>query len=162
LRKTVVSFDFLQYEKRSTEGNQGRKILVVDDEPAVGEAIKMMLEHDGHKVQMADSGKAALSLLEQGSFDVVFTDYSMSEMKGDKLAVAIKERLPSLPVVMITAHADVLLASSNPLTGVDFLLSKPFLMADLREAVVRVSPGIRKSGAVELISTYRRSAGADF
>ena len=135
---------------------------MVDDEPAVGEAIKMMLEHDGHTVQTAGSGKEALSLLEQGSFDLVFTDYFMSEMKGDKLAAAIKERLPNQSVVMITAHADVLMASGNPLTGVDFLINKPFLLADLREAVARVSPGISNLNAVELISVPRSNAGADW
>jgi CheY-like chemotaxis protein len=143
-------------------GIQGRQILVVDDDSSVSRAIKMMLEHDGHKVQTVSSGKEALSLLEQGSFDMVFTDYSMSEMKGDKLAAAIKERLPSQPVVMITAHADVLLASGNPLTGVDFLISKPFSLAELREVVARVLPGINNLNAVEFISAHRDSVGAHF
>ena len=143
-------------------GIQGRQILVVDDEPSVCKAIKMMLEHDGHKVQTVSSGKEALSLLEQGSFDMVFTDYSMSEMKGDKLAAAIKQRLPSQSVVMITAHAVVLLASGNPLTGVDFLINKPFSLAELREAVARVLPGINNLNAVEFISAQRHGAGAHF
>lgn len=142
-------------------GNKGRQILVVDDEPAICEAIKLMLEHDGHKVQTTDSGKEALSLLERGNFDVVFTDYFMPGMKGDTLAIVIKERRPNLPVVMITAHADVLMASGNPLTGVDFVIDKPFLLADLREAVARISPGINRPGAAELISNHRRNAGAD-
>jgi CheY-like chemotaxis protein len=152
----------LQSKEKSIAGNQGRQILVVDDETAVCRAIKMMLEHDGHKVQMADSGPAALALLEDRSFDVVFTDYSMPVMKGDKLAAAIKQRLPNQSVVMITAHADVLMASGNPLPGVDFLLSKPFLMADLREAVARVLPGIHNLNAVEFISAHRDSVGAHF
>ena len=116
---------------------------MVDDEPALGGAIKMMLEYDGHAVQTASSGKEALSLLEQGNFDVVITDYSMPEMKGDKLAIAIKQRLPNQPILMITAHADMLMASRNPLTGVDFLISKPFLLEDLRKAIARVLPVIR-------------------
>jgi len=152
----------LQTDEKLIMGIQGRQILVVDDDSSVSRAIKMMLEHDGHKVQTASSGKEALSLLEQGSFDVVFTDYSMSEMKGDKLAVAIKQRLPNQSVVMITAHADVLLASGNPLTGVDFLISKPFSLAELREVVARVLPGINNLNAVEFISAHRDSVGAHF
>jgi two-component system cell cycle response regulator CpdR len=128
---------------------QGRRILVVDDEPMVGRALKMMLEHDGHSVQMVGSGAEALSLLELESFDVVFTDYSMPEMRGDKLAITVKERLPNQPVVMITAHADMLKSSGNPLTGVDFLISKPFSLAELREAVACALPEI-KSHAQEL------------
>jgi CheY-like chemotaxis protein len=137
----------------------GRQILVVDDEPAVCGAIKMMLEFDGHEVQTAGGGKEALALLEQCRFDVVFTDYSMSEMKGDKLAVAIKQRLPGQPVVMITAHADVLKASGNPLTGVDFLINKPFLLEDLRQAIVWVLPITGKPNAADSQSGIRRSDG---
>ncbi len=134
-----------------------RRILVVDDEPAVCNAIKMMLEFDGHEVQTAGSGNEALSLLEQGKFDAVFTDYSMPEMKGDALAIAIKQRLPGQPVVMVTAHADVLKASGNPLTGVDFLINKPFLMEDLRTAVATVLPETAELHPAALASESQRS-----
>lgn len=133
-------FFFFKIMKNLTGEINRRRILVVDDEPAVCNAIKMMLEFDGHTVETAGSGNEALSLLEKGKFDVVFTDYSMPEMKGDALAIAIKQRLPGQPVVMVTAHADVLKASGNPLTGVDFLINKPFLMEDLRTAVATVLP----------------------
>jgi CheY-like chemotaxis protein len=121
--------------------NQVWRILVVDDEPAVGDAIKMMLKFDGHEVQTASGSKEALSLLEQGKFDLIITDYSMPGMKGDELAAVIKQRLPHQPIIMISAYAEMLKSSGNPLTGVDFILSKPFFMADLREAVARVLPG---------------------
>jgi CheY-like chemotaxis protein len=124
-----------------TPGNQVWRILVVDDEPAVGDAIKMMLKFDGHAVQTASGSKEALSLLEQGKFDLIITDYSMPGMKGDELAAVIKQRLPHQPIIMISAYAEMLKSSGNPLTGVDFILSKPFFMADLREAVARVLPG---------------------
>jgi len=138
--------------KNPTREVSGRQILVVDDEPSVCEAIKMLLEYDGHTVQTAGSGKEALSLLEHGNFDVVMTDYSMPEMRGDALAIAIKQRLPHQPVVMVTAHADLLKSSGNPLTGVNFLISKPFLLEDLRTAIDRVLPGTRKLNAEEFVS----------
>jgi CheY-like chemotaxis protein len=72
-----VIFPAVQSKEKLTSEKPGRQILVVDDEPAVCEAIKMMLEHDGHKVQTANSGREALSLLEQDSFDLVTTDFSM-------------------------------------------------------------------------------------
>ncbi|HEX3857216.1 MAG TPA: response regulator [Verrucomicrobiae bacterium] len=138
---------------KSSNGKiSGRRILVVDDEPAVCGAIKMMLDFDGHEIRTAGSGKEALSVLEHDKFDVVFTDYSMPEMKGDALAIAIKQNLPNQPVVMITAHADVLKSSGNPLTGVNFLIGKPFLLQDLRTAVARVLPETRELSAEELIS----------
>ena len=117
-----------------------RRILVVDDEPLVCDAVKMMLEFDGHSVETAGSGKAALAMLEQTQFDLVITDFEMPLMKGDELAAAIKARDPKQPVVMITAYAEMLQASGNPLTGVDFMISKPFLLENLREAIAKVTP----------------------
>jgi CheY-like chemotaxis protein len=117
-----------------------RRILVVDDEPLVCDAVKMMLDFDGHRVETASSGKEALAIMEKGQFDLVITDFEMPVMKGDELAAAIKARSPNQPVVMITAYAEMLQASGNRLTGVDLVLSKPFLLENLREAIAKVTP----------------------
>lgn len=116
-----------------------RKILVVDDEPLVCDAVKMMLTFDGHSVDTASSAKEALAKFEAGRFDVVITDYAMPSMKGDELAAAIKRIVPSQPVVMVTAYAEMLRASGQPLSGVDFVISKPFLLEHLREAIQKLT-----------------------
>ena len=115
------------------------KILVVDDEPLVCETVGMLLSFDGHEVVPAGSGKEALALFEKDRFDLVITDYTMPGMKGDELALALKARLPGQPVVMITAHGDSLRTSGRPLTGVDQVVGKPFQLADLREAIQKVT-----------------------
>jgi len=125
-----------------------RHILVVDDEPFVCDAVKMMLAFDGHQVDSASSGKEALQLLEKGKYDLVITDYAMPAMKGDELAVAIKSRTPGQPVVLITAYAEMLKASNNPLRGVDFIISKPFLLENLREAISKTTLAAAQSGSV--------------
>ena len=118
-----------------------KKILVVDDEPFVCDAVKMMLTFDGHSVETASSAKAALELFAPGKFDLVITDYAMPQMKGDELAVQIKSRAPDQPIVMITAYAEMLTASHSPLTGVDSVISKPFLLDDLRSAIASATAG---------------------
>ena len=115
--------------------------MVVDDEAAVRDAIKMMLRFDGHEVQTASGSQDALSLLEQGKFDLITVDYAMPAMKGDELATVIKQRLPDQPIIMITAYAEMLKSSDHPLPGVDDIISKPFSLKDLREAIARVLPG---------------------
>src|SRR6266704_116212 len=117
-----------------------KRILVVDDEPFVCDAVKMMLNFDGHTVETAHNAKEALAIFEEGKFDLVITDFAMPAMKGDELAAAIKARAPKQPVVMITAYAEMLQASGNPLPGVDFVISKPFLLENLREAIARTTP----------------------
>jgi CheY-like chemotaxis protein len=120
-----------------------KRILVVDDEPFVVEAIKMMLAFDGHEVEIATNGKEALAVLETDTFDLVITDFASPGMKGDELAAAIKARLPKQPIVMITAYAEMLQSSGHPLPGVDFLIGKPFLLENLREAIAKVLPEIK-------------------
>jgi CheY-like chemotaxis protein len=117
-----------------------RRILVVDDEPLVCDAVKMMLDFDGHVVETVGSGKDALAMLEKGKFDLVITDFEMPTMKGDELAAAIKARDPKQPVIMITAYAEMLQAAGNPLSGVDLVVSKPFLLENLRAAIAKVAP----------------------
>ena len=117
-----------------------RRILVVDDEPLVCDAIEMMLDFDGHVVETVGSGKDALARLEKSKFDLVITDFEMPTMKGDELAAAIKARNPKQPVIMITAYAEMLQAAGNPLSGVDLVVSKPFLLENLREAIAKVAP----------------------
>ena len=117
-----------------------KRILVVDDEPFVCDAVKMMLTFDGHDVVTANDAKEALTVFEKGSFDLVITDFAMPGMKGDELAAAIKSRSPDQPVVMITAYAEMLQSSGKRLPGVDFLVSKPFLLEHLREAISTVLP----------------------
>ena len=123
-----------------------RRILVVDDEPFVCDAVKMMLAFDGHQVETANSAEAALAMFEKGKYDLVIADYAMPSMKGDELALAIKARAPGQPVVLITAYAELLKTSNTPLRGVDFLIGKPFLMENLREAIAKTVPAAPAGG----------------
>jgi len=124
----------------NTQTTRKHRILVVDDEPTVSRSIRMLLEHDGHEVQTADSAETALVMLEQGKFDLIITDYSMQKMKGVQLAGLIKQSHPHLPIIMATAFADEFNTYGKPAANVDFVISKPFSQKDLREAVARVLP----------------------
>jgi len=122
-------------------GKQGRQILVVEDQPDMAGLIKFLLELDGHTVQTANNGKDALLMLEQNTFDLVTTDFSMSGMRGNMLATAIKERLPNQPVLMISSNGELAKACGDPLPGVDLVMGKPFTQEDLREAIAQVLTG---------------------
>ena len=112
-----------------------KKILVVDDEPFVCDTVKLLLACDGHDVDTAMSGREALEKFSAGKYDLVITDYSMPEMKGDELGLKIKSMSPQQPVVMITAYAEMLRGAEKPVEGIDHMVSKPFLLEDLRAAI---------------------------
>lgn len=117
---------------------QRRRILLVDDEVAVRNSLRRLLQFDGHTVEIAASGKDALALFQESRFDLVVTDYEMPEMKGDQLAAAIKAIQPSQPVLMVSAYGEQLRSSGNSLAAVDAILTKPFQMEELRNAITRL------------------------
>ena len=119
----------------------GYQILVVDDEPTVCKAIQMMLRYYGHQVQTAADGVAALALFDAGHFDLVITDYLMPEMKGDQLVTRIKQRRPGQRIIMATAFAEDFQSFGRPTGGVDFVLTKPFSLEQLRAAIDQVIAG---------------------
>jgi len=97
-----------------------------------------LLSLDEHTVIQATDGEEALQLFQAGQFDLVITDYLMPEMKGDELAIAINRLAPAQPLIMISAHAQTLADSGNPLIGVDTVLGKPFKLEELRQAIAEV------------------------
>jgi len=125
---------------------QPKRVLVVDDERFVADALKMMLMNDGFMVEIANNGDDALKLFNAGKFDLVVTDYSMTGMKGDELATAIKARSPTVPVILVTAYAELLESSGALLAGIDCVISKPFMMDKLREAIKKVFAEQRVGG----------------
>ncbi len=115
-----------------------KRILVVDDEPAVADTIRMVLASSGHKIDLAEDGETALRVYEAGKYDLVITDMSLQKMNGLELAKNIRERSARQPIILVTAYADSLRADGKKLANIDGLLDKPFALQDLQDALSRV------------------------
>lgn len=125
---------------------QPLRILLADDDADVRATIRLVLEMDRHEVVEAEDGVAALELFNSGMFDLVVTDYVMPGMSGDLLAVEVKNKDASMPVIMITANADIL---PSPLVGVDLLISKPFQVKDLVASIRKIAAKIPRPSTTE-------------
>jgi signal transduction histidine kinase len=111
------------------------RVLVIDDEPLVREALADSLIEDGHAVIQVASGAEGLARLAEGAdVDVVLTDLGMPEMTGWDVARAVRTRHPGLPIGLITGWAVALQISDEERRGVDFLLAKPYTTEALRAA----------------------------
>jgi PAS domain S-box-containing protein len=115
------------------------RILVVDDEPMVREVLTAILEADGHCVQEATHGREGLERFCAGEYDLVVIDRAMPELNGDQLAVAIKQRVPGTPVILLTGFGDLMNATGDRPAGVDLVLPKPITLTALRQAVATVT-----------------------
>lgn len=101
-------------------------ILVVEDDPSLREAIGDTLELAGRPYVAVDGGEQALKVLAEQAFSIVVSDVRMMPMDGITLLKEIRVRLPHLPVVLMTAYAEVDKAVDAMRSGAcDFLL-KPF------------------------------------
>ena len=114
-------------------------VLLVDDEAPVAQGTKGLLESLGHRVTTADSGAAALALLDQGAApDLVITDYAMPQMTGTQLAQALRQRRPQLPVILATGYAEFPSGVGSDLPR----LIKPYERRTLADQLRRVvAPG---------------------
>lgn len=132
------------------------RILVVDDDPAVRGAIKVVLEHDGHEVILASNGKAGIAAADEGRFDLVICDIFMPGMDGIETINAFHTKNPRMPVIAMSGFMfrdgqhpapDYLTLSTK--LGAAYSLRKPFRPHELLKAVrecANTRPGLQAAG----------------
>ncbi len=113
------------------------RVLVVDDDPEIREVLGMRLEALGLTVTAVGSSREALVALDAGGFDLALFDLRMEPMDGIALMEAARERLPGLPVLIMTAHGSIDDAVAAIQRGAFDYLTKPFNPDELRARVGR-------------------------
>jgi DNA-binding NtrC family response regulator len=121
--------------------------LLIDDEPILLELGEKMLQRLGYSVQTCLDGLEALSLLKRSPkvFDLVISDMTMPRMTGDRLAIAMLEIRPDLPIVLCTGFSSRLTEKEAAEIGVKALVFKPLVMETLALLVRDVLDGTRNS-----------------
>ena len=104
-----------------------KRILLVEDDPAVSYVLKRYLEAAGFAVLAASGPREALGLFASTPVDLVVTDYRMPGMSGEELLLQLRSERPALPALIVTAYANEL---SLQIPGVP-VLSKPVDAAEL-------------------------------
>jgi two-component system response regulator MprA len=108
------------------------KILVVDDEPAVRESLRRALELEGYEIELARDGEEALARLGEASNpDAVILDILMPGIDGLEVCRKMRDSGSHLPVLMLTARAEVDSRVAGLDAGADDYLPKPFALAEL-------------------------------
>lgn len=110
--------------------SNNKKILVADDDPAIVEALQLMLELHNYEVATTVDGKV-LSMMKSFNPDLVLLDIWMSGVDGRDICRKIKSNddLKEIPVIMISASRDVIQSSKD--AGAEDFLAKPFEMDEL-------------------------------
>jgi CheY-like chemotaxis protein len=115
------------------------RVLVVDDEPTVAEAIADAIRVRGDEALVALDGTEALNILETTKVDGVFLDLAMPGLSGLAVLAKIRARLPSLPVVILSGHIEDDQVREALAMGAVEVIRKPTALARLTEALSRIS-----------------------
>jgi CheY-like chemotaxis protein/anti-sigma regulatory factor (Ser/Thr protein kinase) len=123
----------------SPRRNNMTRILVVDDEEDVRNLLKEILEDADCEAVIASQAYEGLKLFDEGGFDAVFTDVGMPGMSGWELARAIRQKNSQVPLAIITGWGETVTPSEKDVAQVDWVLSKPFTMAEIGDIALEVS-----------------------
>jgi two-component system response regulator AtoC len=115
-----------------------QKVLIVDDDSAIGSALRRGLEDEATSVSVANSGERALAMLAATRPDVVLTDVRMPGMSGIELLKLLRERAADVDVILMTAHDDLPLVALAMREGATDFLIKPLHLQQLRRLLSRV------------------------
>jgi two-component system nitrogen regulation response regulator NtrX len=118
------------------------KILVIDDERAIRNTLKEVLEYEKHEVDLAEDGIKGLEMFSANTYDIVLCDIKMAKMDGLEVLVKISEISSDIPVVMISGHGNIDTAVEAIKKGAYDFLEKPL---DLNRLLITIRNAMDKS-----------------
>jgi len=114
---------------------QGVRVLILDDEPVVGERLETSLERAGFVVDAFSTSHEAIARLKEQQYDILVTDLKMSGPDGMDVLRTAKEMWPDLKPVVITGFATKNMADEAMRRGAVAFIAKPFKMSYLRSVL---------------------------
>ena len=129
-----------------------KRILLVDDEAAIRAMVGVVLAADGREFVEAVNGTEAQEILENSEFDLVISDVIMPDCDGIELVMAIRRKLPKVPVIIMSGGGRVQAAHYLNLAeklGAVKVFEKPFNTVELRAAVAELLGDVEAAPADE-------------
>lgn len=117
------------------------KVLIVEDDPAIREALQEAILGDGHAAVCAADGAQAVRCFEEGGFDLVLLDLMLPVLSGYDVCRRIREKDRVVPIIMLTAKGEEIDKVLGLELGADDYVTKPF---GLREILARVHAAFRR------------------
>lgn len=134
-------------------------ILVVDDERAIRNSLKEILEYENYKVEVAENGADGLQKVQNGKFDLIFSDIKMPEMDGIAFLEAVLKERGDVPVIMMSGHAEIDTAVKSIKLGAYDFISKPL---DMNRILVTVRNALDKKNLVQETAILKKKVGSKY
>lgn len=131
------------------------KLLIIDDERAIRNSLKEILEFEGHTVELAEDGKKGYEAAMAGNFDAIFCDIKMPEMDGEEVLRRLVEEGCDSAIIMISGHGDIDTAVSCIKNGAYDFIQKPL---DLNRILITLKNATEKTSLVKETRILRKKA----
>ncbi|MCE5346288.1 MAG: sigma-54 dependent transcriptional regulator [Bacteroidales bacterium] len=128
------------------------KILVIDDEKAIRNTLKEVLEYEKYEVELAEDGPSGIELFNANTYDIVLCDIKMAKMDGIEVLQKIVEISSTTPVVMISGHGNIDTAVEAIKKGAYDFLEKPL---DLNRLLITIRNAMDKSTLITQTQVLR-------
>jgi two-component system nitrogen regulation response regulator NtrX len=135
------------------------KILVIDDERAIRNTLKEVLEYEKHEVDLAEDGPTGIELFSNNSYDIVLCDIKMSKMDGIEVLQKIYEISADKPVIMISGHGNIDTAVDAIKKGAYDFLEKPL---DLNRLLITIRNATDKSTLLSQTQVLKKQVSKKF
>ena len=129
------------------------RILIIDDEKAIRNALRDILSYEKYEVHEASDGNEGIKMAEADSYDLVLCDVKMPKVDGTEVLSRLQELYPDLPVVMISGHGTIETAVEAIKKGAYDYISKP---PDLNRLLVTVRNALDKNRLVTETKSLRK------
>jgi len=129
-------------------------ILIVDDEQSYRQLLTLVFAQDGHTIRTAMNGRQGLEELQNEPADVIISDVKMPDMDGIQMLRAVRETLPDIGVVLMTAFASVETAREAFKLGADDFITKPFDVEELKLIVKKI---IERQALIDENRAFKRA-----
>ena len=111
------------------------RVLIVDDEPGIVASLRRTLRKEGWELLTAADPREALRLLQEGTVDMVVSDYQMPGITGVELLARVQALCPEAVCVLLSGWADSISEESLREAGIRTMISKPWDDAELKETL---------------------------
>jgi len=111
------------------------RVLIVDDEPSVGDALRLVLESNGYEVVLVTNGLDGIDQVRRRRFGFSVVDLFLTDISGFQVITGIREHQPEIPIVLITAHGSEQVFAEAKKLGAVGALAKPFPPAEILKLI---------------------------
>lgn len=135
------------------------KILVIDDEKAIRNTLKEILEFEKHEVDLAEDGLVGIEMFNNCHYDIVLCDIKMPQMDGIEVLDKMEQSSPDVPVVMISGHGNIDTAVEAIKKGAFDFIEKPL---DLNRLLITIRNATDKTNLIQETKTLKKKVNKSF